>query len=261
MLQNGAAVNATSQEGITPLFIAVSQGRLDFVKLLLQHGADPNLASKGGCRPLMIAARNGNEPITEALLTSGADPNAQLDNLPPGECTCVAFVAWNRFSHDACYAPLNSLAIAAERGHIDVVETLLAQGADVNLPIVHHAHGRLPTKREQRRRELDHTPDSSDAESDLDTESWEGRISVGTALTWARGEVRDLLLRHGADAAIEKAPQRCECPTIHKRKQKSGFGRDSDDDYPTDEASGSDTDLPWRRRQSFIRKDSDGDSS
>ncbi|KAH9232422.1 hypothetical protein K456DRAFT_1838741, partial [Colletotrichum gloeosporioides 23] len=68
MLQNGAAVNATSQEGITPLFIAVSQGKLDFVKLLLQHGADPNLASKGGCRPLLIAARNGNEPITEALL-------------------------------------------------------------------------------------------------------------------------------------------------------------------------------------------------
>ncbi|KAL3299749.1 ankyrin repeat-containing protein [Colletotrichum asianum] len=261
MLQNGAAVNATSQEGITPLFIAVSQGKLDFVKLLLQHGADPNLASKGGCRPLLIAARNGNEPITEALLTSGADPNVQLDNLPPGECTCVAFVAWSRFSHDACYAPLNSLAIAAERGHIDVVETLLAQGADVNLPIVHHAHGRLPTKRERRRRELDHTPDSSDAESDLDTESWEGRISVGTALTWARGEVRDLLLRHGADVAIEKAPRRCECPTIQKRKQRSGFGRDSDDDYPTDEASGSDTDLPWRRRQSFIRKDSDDDSS
>ncbi|KAF3801947.1 hypothetical protein GCG54_00015169 [Colletotrichum gloeosporioides] len=261
MLQNGAAVNATTQEGITPLFIAVSQGKLDFVNLLLQHGADPNLASKGGCRPLLIAARNGHQPITEALLTSGADPNAQLDNLPPAECTCVSFVKWKRFSHDACYAPLNSLAMAAERAHIDVVETLLAHGADVNLPIVHHAHGRMPTKRERKRRELDHTPDSSDAESDLDTECWEGRIGVGTALTWARGEVRDLLLRHGADPAVEKAPRRCECPTIEKRKERSIIGRDSDDNYPTDEESASDTDLPWRRRRSLIRNASNDDSS
>ncbi|KAH0433752.1 hypothetical protein CcaCcLH18_05739 [Colletotrichum camelliae] len=261
MLQNGAAVNATTQEGITPLFIAVSQGKLDFVNLLLKYGADPNLTITGGCRPLLIAARNGNRPITEALLTSGADPNAQLDNLPPGECACATFVKWKRFSYDPCYAPLNSLAIAAERGHVDVVETLLAHGADVNLPIVHHAHGRMPTKRERRRRELHHTPDSSDAESDLDTESWEGRISVGTALTWARGEVRDLLLRHGADPTREKAPRRCECPTIEKRKERSIISRDSDDKYPTDEENASDTDLPWRRRQSLIENASNDDSS
>ncbi|POR35726.1 Uncharacterized protein TPAR_04084 [Tolypocladium paradoxum] len=261
MLRSGASVNARTQEGITPLLASVGQGRLDLARLLLKHGADPNIAAVGGCTPLMIAARNGRRDLVEALLASGADPDAQLDALAPGECSCATFISWSHFTFSNCHAPLSALVVAAEREHYDTVETLLAHGADANLPIVHHAHGRVPSRRERRRREVDDTPSSSDTELEPKPERWEGRISVGTALTWARGEVRDLLLRHGADPSKEEAIRKCDCPTIGKRKERGLLGRDSDDDYPTNEESDSSTDLPWRRRRSRIKSSSDDNSS
>ena len=63
-----------------------------------------------------------------------------------------------------------------------------------------------------------------EAESDL----WKGYISVATALTWARGEVRELLLKNGANPDVEQAMKECMC-VIGRRKERTFCG-DTDDD-------------------------------
>ncbi|KAK1965503.1 ankyrin [Colletotrichum sublineola] len=255
MLRSGVPVNARTKEGITPLLASVRQGRLGLANLLLKHNADPNIAAAGGCTPLIVAAQSGRRDLVEALLTSGADPDAQLDALAPDECRCVSFISSSYSTFDSCYAPLSALAVAAEREHYGVVEALLSHGADANLPIVHHVHGKKPLRHMRSRQKAFDSPISSVTESESEPEPvrWEGRISVGTALTWARGTVRDLLLRHGADPAREEAIRQCDCPTIAKRN-KADFIGGSDDDYPTDDETDASTDLPWHRRRSRIKE-------
>ena len=46
LLQNGADVNATDEDGFTPIHIAAYNGNLQMVKTLLQSGSDIQLDKK-----------------------------------------------------------------------------------------------------------------------------------------------------------------------------------------------------------------------
>ena len=203
LLGRGVDVNAQTQEGITPLFICASNGRVDLAKLLLHYDADANIASRTGSTALMWAARRGDKDMAQLLIDAGAAIDAQVHTPAPDSSTCARFKGSGWFND--CVAPITALAIAAERGHYDVVELLLKWGADVNLTIVHHVHGLL--------KEKDRKQDSEESYFDTDgiAEQWKGYISVATALTWARGEVRELLLRYRAQADIEEQIRGCYC--------------------------------------------------
>ncbi|KAJ4360119.1 uncharacterized protein N0V89_000679 [Didymosphaeria variabile] len=201
LLKKGAPINAKTQEGRTPLHIIKSNPSL--ARLLLLYGADPNVATTDGLTPLMQAAAQGDRELVEILLAAGADADAQLNIPPLIERKCSSFIERNKWTFHQCDAPLTALAVAAERGHYEVVELLLKYGADPNKPIEHHAHGRLPSKRDKRR-EARHYGESDSSDSEVEPEEWKGYISVGTAFSWARDQVRELLLRNGADPAREE---------------------------------------------------------
>lgn len=228
MASKGAPINVCTARNVTPLLLCL-RGRLSKVaEILLKYGADPNMADTEGCTPLMIAAQAGLDAIVERLLISGADPNAQLSVKRPNNCKkCSAVVAFGSVTHSSCDAPFTALAFAAERGHQSVVELLLRYKANPNLKIVDHVHGRLPSLRDKRRKQFSWSPSTSEDELDIGPEEWKGYISKATALTWARGAVRDLLLRHGADPNVEEPRRECDC-IVEKRKERS-FLSDSDD--------------------------------
>lgn len=91
------------------LIIAARDGHLDTVKRLVAEGADVDV--RHGYTPLMAAARFGHVDIIQFLLTKGADVNAkgQFDN-----ATALSYAAWNR--------------------NLELVKTLLAHGAGVDVP-------------------------------------------------------------------------------------------------------------------------------
>jgi ankyrin repeat protein len=111
---NPALIHAWSQDGFTPLHLAVFFGRRDVAALLLArnpnvnavarnpikvtplhsaaagnhyemsaaliaHGADVNARQEGGFTPLHSAAQNGNLELVDLLLKHGADPHAKTD--------------------------------------------------------------------------------------------------------------------------------------------------------------------------------------
>lgn len=257
LLKKGAPVNAKTSAGATPL-LSMSNS-LPLANMLLSYGADPNIATTNGTTPLMLFAAANELAIVECLLDAGADPNAQLVVPPLSKRECAAFMATYKFHLNKCQAPLSALALAAERGHYAVVEALLKHGADPNLPIEHHVHGRLPTARETRRRARRwEEPDSS--ESETEEEQFKGYICVATALTWARDEVRDLLLQHGADPLREQSIRECDCEFIERRKDRGWGG--SDDEYPTNsESDGSDAKLRRRPQKIYKMPKWDGDNT
>ena len=148
----------------SPWNLAIQSKNLRLVRIFLEAGADPNHTSRWRtCRKpyLWVAIEQGHIPLMQMLLQAGADVNFELDpnvhgkNTPAGYHayggteTALGYVAYKgqtdnvrlllkagarpntpaqgRFSRTALQA-------AAERGHEDVVDILIEAGADVNAP-------------------------------------------------------------------------------------------------------------------------------
>uniref|UniRef100_A0A8H7N0K0 NACHT domain-containing protein n=1 Tax=Bionectria ochroleuca TaxID=29856 RepID=A0A8H7N0K0_BIOOC len=231
MLSKGASSNACTVRRMSLLMLAVKENLLSIVEILLEYGADPNVAEVGGATPLMVATIHNEPAIVERLLRSGANPNAQLDVKDPDKCKCRAFIHWGSSSHGACDAPYTALALAVAWEYKEVVELLLKHGADPNLKITHHAHGRLPSKQDMQRRKGSSC--SSDDESDPEPEEWKGCISVGTALKWAKAKIREMLLSHGARSVEEDVTRECDC-IIEPQPERRPWVFSDDDEIEED---------------------------
>lgn len=94
--------------GYTPLLFAARHGDIESAGLLLDTGADANDTAPSGTSALVVAAHGGHTALARYLLDRGADPNAA----------------------DAGYAALHAAIL---RGDHELLDALLAQGADPNL--------------------------------------------------------------------------------------------------------------------------------
>ncbi len=125
LINEGASVNATDQNGQTPLHLAAKNGHEEVVKALLNKGANVNakdndeqtplnLAPNGDIRTLLIdtalleAVKKGEIDKVKSLIREGADVNALDTNLN------------------------NSLYWAVKNNHSTTAEVLLDNGADLH---------------------------------------------------------------------------------------------------------------------------------
>ena len=106
LLQQQVDVNAPEPDGTTALHWAAHGDDLEILHLLIRAGADVNASNDYGVTPLSLACLTGNAATVDALLKAGADPEARTS----GE---------------------TALMTAVRTGGVDVVNVLLAHGADV----------------------------------------------------------------------------------------------------------------------------------
>jgi ankyrin repeat protein len=108
-LQDGANINARDGRGRTPVMAATHGNRVDTVAALIQAGADVNIRDNRLDNPFLYAGAEGLLDILKLTIAAKADTKLT-----------------NRFGGTA-------LIPAAERGHVAVVEELLANtDVDVN---------------------------------------------------------------------------------------------------------------------------------
>ncbi|XP_060807559.1 ankyrin-2 [Amyelois transitella] len=169
LLANGANQSLATEDGFTPLAVAMQQGhekvvavlleadtrgrvrlpalhiaaKKDDVKaanLLLENEHNPDVTSKSGFTPLHIAAHYGNEAVARLLLAKGADVNcAAKHNICPlhvaakwGKDNMVSLLCDNGANVEARTRDgLTPLHCAARSGHERVVEALLDRGAPI----------------------------------------------------------------------------------------------------------------------------------
>ena len=105
LLKNHANINAKDEYGSTPLILATVNHQHDMIKTLMSHYIDPNIADNNGYTALMHATLINNMEAFELLIT---DLNISEKN--KGE----------------------SLVIAASLGHMEMVQMLLKNRANVN---------------------------------------------------------------------------------------------------------------------------------
>jgi ankyrin repeat protein len=108
LIQQGADVNVTDNNGVTPLHSAVLRDHREIVKILLNAGAHVNVTDNDGYTPLLSAVLMGYREIVKILLDAGSDVNA-VDN-------------------DGA-TPLHW---AASENYLEVLKMLLHAGANLN---------------------------------------------------------------------------------------------------------------------------------
>ena len=79
LLENGAAVNSQTSDGLTALHIAAIWGRAEQVEILLKYGADPLLVDATGCNALMHAVNSeedGSQACADFILSHQENLNS-----------------------------------------------------------------------------------------------------------------------------------------------------------------------------------------
>ena len=145
LLGAGYQVDHPDPNGRTALYLAARQGHAQAVALLLSHGAKV-LQGWSSYRhdPLYIAAFKGHFDCVQALAVAGAPIitrkkhsfsalNGAAQN---GHAEILKYLLNQGISADAVSTPIGGtpLLIAAQRGQLLCIQTLLDAGADINRP-------------------------------------------------------------------------------------------------------------------------------
>jgi ankyrin repeat protein len=84
LLEEGADVHATDDNGLTALWKAAAWGYTEIVRSLLDAGADVNTKAEDGSTFLMLSANNGYLDVVKLLLDMEADVHRNCEAL--AEC-------------------------------------------------------------------------------------------------------------------------------------------------------------------------------
>ena len=89
LVELGADPNKPDREGRTPMYQAAAYGHIEVIRVLGELGADVNAARKDGCTPMYRAARSGHCEALRVLFKLGANLGmmALLPSISPPERT------------------------------------------------------------------------------------------------------------------------------------------------------------------------------
>lgn len=166
LLEHGAKADVANKDGRTALHGSASRGDVNAVSLLIEHGADVNAGDGENRTPLDLATGRSRQKVVDLLVSKGAktveerrrEGTARHDErgpVPVSRDTGIGVrgpVPWKTPLHQA-----------VEKGDIEAVRSLLAQGADIN------------------------------------AKSWNSETPLGTAVYHRQKEIVALLLSHGAE--------------------------------------------------------------
>jgi ankyrin repeat protein len=142
LLQQKVDVNAPGKDGTPALHWVVRVDDVETAELLIRAGADAKLADRYGVTPLFLACTNGNARMIKLLVDAGADPNtvdptgetALMTAARVGDLESVKILLDRGARVDTTESTYQqtALMIATRDDHPEVVRLLIERGANVN---------------------------------------------------------------------------------------------------------------------------------
>jgi uncharacterized protein len=149
LMERDADVKLTGRSGISPIAAAAYAGNDVIVEALLARGADERAPDETGKPPIIYAAAGARLDIVKRLLARNIDINARYSNdltllmwasgpdekAPEAQAVQVISYLLDAGAHidDRDDRGRTALMIAAEGGHEEIVNLLMARGADASL--------------------------------------------------------------------------------------------------------------------------------
>ncbi|OAF13853.1 hypothetical protein AYJ54_43290 [Bradyrhizobium centrolobii] len=149
LIERGADLKLTGRSGISPVAAAAYAGSDAIVEMLLAHGADERAPDETGKPPIVYAAARAKLDIVKRLLARNIEVNARYANdltllmwavgadEKVAEADALKVVAHlldvGAHIDDRDSRGRTALMIAAEGGRAEIVNLLLARGADASL--------------------------------------------------------------------------------------------------------------------------------
>jgi ankyrin repeat protein len=149
LMEHGADVKLTGRSGISPIAAASYAGNDVIVEALLARGADERAPDETGKPPIIYAAAGARLDIVKRLLARNIDINARYSNdltllmwasgpdekAPEAQALKVVSYLLDAGAHidDRDDRGRTALMIAAEGGHEEIADLLMARGADASL--------------------------------------------------------------------------------------------------------------------------------
>ena len=139
LVEQGATVSASTTKGFTPLMTAARQGNIELAALLIEAGADVNETGSDGTHALPLSILHGQYEFALYLLEQGADANASMagvNALHAAAGSVGAWMAnWERTHGGFGLSAVWDMTGRGANGRLELVQALLARGADPNVRI------------------------------------------------------------------------------------------------------------------------------
>ena len=134
LIEKGTDVNAKDSSGRTALHYAAHEGYKQIVEVLLAYGADVNIGERYYNRtPAEIAMNNNHNKVVELLIAKGADISALHFALyMKDEAKAGSLIEGGADVNKRTPYGTTPLIRAVDAGFKDIVELLIAKGANVN---------------------------------------------------------------------------------------------------------------------------------
>jgi ankyrin repeat protein len=137
LLERGADPNSGGN-GCGPMQIAIVNGQVDILLLLLEHGADANAKNCEGLSLLQLAANSKYDyrEAIDALSGAGARASDLYTACVLGDLKWIRAARLDQKSVNSVQPSsggLTPLIYAVKFGHADVAEYLVSRGADINI--------------------------------------------------------------------------------------------------------------------------------
>lgn len=223
-------------------------GKQDYVKLLLSGGTDPDGSGYYYGTPLQAAARTGQYEIVQILLQYGSNVNA-LEGLwqtplraaimsetssvvqvviSHGADIDLKYEIQGRYDDNWEEGSANALQLAMRDGNVEIVEALLAAGADPNEDTSYVLHP-LITCCQQGRVDIAHLLLQSGAHVNVSRKKMRQCISIAAedasplhaAVSGGHVQLVELLLHSGADVNKEVKDRNGWTPLLTAIQEKS----------------------------------------
>ncbi|KAJ5750851.1 hypothetical protein N7533_007879 [Penicillium manginii] len=142
LIEQGADINFTDPDGLTPLLRASEGGHKAIATLLIEQGADVNATGKSGWMPLSLALKNDYDDLARILIEQGADSNfTDPDGLTPllrasdGGYKAIATLLIEQGANVNATGKSGwmPLSLALKNDYDDLARILIEQGADSNI--------------------------------------------------------------------------------------------------------------------------------